>query len=149
MTVTGSATTALTTTQVVSTILNLPLNSSHSSSSGSGGSHGTQNKSFFDYPGKVAGVFTVVGLVVVALIVCVVYFCLRYRKQHTDEDEEAGSSHHEKHTPSLQHEPMVEREDEQRDERLEPVMMSWDQNGSKMSLDDNVDYTRRVLRVVN
>ncbi|CDO94132.1 unnamed protein product [Kluyveromyces dobzhanskii CBS 2104] len=37
------------------------------------------------------------------------------------------------------------------DQRLDPrhLMSQWDTNGSKVSLADDVDYSRKVLRVIN
>lgn len=160
MTVTGSATTALTTTQVISTIISVPSQTASSAStSASSSTSSGSGDGFFDSTGKVAGVFTVVGVVCAALIGGLVFLCLRHRRHSQDDhmsDEEDGMSHQDEKVPR----PILtpdEFEDNghgevvEVDQRLDPrqmMFMNWE-SGSRQSLADDVDYSRRVLRVTN
>lgn len=141
------------------------------------------SNSFFDKKGAVAGVFTVVGLVAVALIALLIFFLCR---RHRDDGKEinngpasgkgspssftearpafnmiqtpgaggimtagpvaSGSGmYNEKSYESSQIVPI------EVDQRLDPgkVYMRWDHNDSRRSLQDDHDYSRKVLRVTN
>lgn len=139
MTITGSQETQ-TTTQVVSTVVST-----------------AQSKGFFQSPGKVAGTFTVVGLVVLAIISALLYFfCFK-----TTKDNESSISNQslneEKFGIAPPPVPSIKEDKEEGegemfdflDQRLDPTQVFNYQNGSRASLADDMDYTRRVLRVTN
>lgn len=143
-------------------------NSNQSSSSASNNNSDTENKQndgFFDSTGKVAGTFTAVGVVVVALLSTLLYCCC-LRKRHNDDDDEDVENH-------TNHSGVIGLDDESAqsikdekfagdpntlhpqdfvevDQRLDPrqMFMNWE-NGSRKSLADEMDYSRRVLRVTN
>jgi len=191
-TITGSARTDVATTQIVSTVTNIPssipsANSEASQSStnnnnnnNNSNSHddGSQNKSkdgFFDSTGKVAGTFTAVGVVVVTLLSTLLYCCC-FRKRSSNDDDDDGddemkgvqdhsgmildddSAHSYRDEKYMdpgaegQGEGMLHPDDSfvEVDQRLDPrqMFMNWE-NGSRKSLADELDYSRRVLRVTN
>lgn len=176
MTITGSQQVAITTTEVISTSISEPTTTAVKDTS-------RTNKSFFQSPGKVAGTFTAVGIVVLAIIATLIY-CLffaagrRHRNGDAYIEEDNGSSNiaspdNEKiiggTTPPLPFVPPItvtqapvrpgvprlstnSLDDDyiEVDQRLDPrqMFMNWE-NGSRKSLNDNTDYSRRVLRVTN
>jgi len=146
---------------------------------------------FFNNKGAVAGVFTVVGLVALALILLVIYLIYRRRRQTDGKDLNQGiisgkgspnsfvnrsalggassvtgltagqgrtspqsamglgavGSENEK-GPIYDSHTLVPIEV---DQRLDPnkVYMRWENNESTRSLQDDHDYSRKVLRVTN
>lgn len=133
--------------------------------------------SFFDHTGKVAGVFTVVGVVGAALIGLLIFFLCRHRRRKQQEEAILGTPGSSADSPnafiggatSLQRDQSNAttlarfnfdekgRMDNSTivpitvDQRLDPgqVFMRWDNNDSRRSLQDEHDYSRKVLRVTN
>lgn len=159
-----SAAVAVTTTQVISTITNASPTASATSSatSTSANANSDSNKSstsgYWHSTGKVVGTFVPVGLVILALMLALIYFfCVkRYMGEHEDEEQTILNSpdnsinmvhaQDEKNIPTM----ATNQFQTNTDERLDPVsMMHWQTAGSRQSLADDVDYSRRVLRVTN
>ncbi|ONH66546.1 Cell wall integrity and stress response component 4 [Cyberlindnera fabianii] len=161
-----SAQTQLTTTQVVSTVISVPSQTNNANSNEDGSnSNDSSSKGFFDSPGKVAGTFTAVGVVIVAILGALLWFCcFRNRSDDDDDDEEsAHSSQNDEKVAGPGVAPsssipmplgpdnyMDEDDFVEVDQRLDPrqMFMNWE-NGSRKSLADEMDYSRRVLRVTN
>lgn len=166
MTITGSAQTQLTTTQVVSTVISVPSQTNNANSNEDGSnSNDSSSKGFFDSPGKVAGTFTAVGVVIVAILGALLWFCCFRNRSDDDEDDEesAHSSQNDEKVAGPGVAPsssipmplgpdnyMDEDDFVEVDQRLDPrqMFMNWE-NGSRKSLADEMDYSRRVLRVTN
>lgn len=172
-TITGSAQTQIATTQIVSTVTNtpssIPSTNSQAPNTANTDADNNQDKKkdgFFDSTGKVAGTFTAVGVVVVALLSTLLYCCCLRKRHDDDEDEENG---HHSGVIGLDDESAQSMKDEkfmdgsttngggihpqdfvEVDQRLDPrqMFMNWE-NGSRKSLADDMDYSRRVLRVTN
>lgn len=154
--------------------------------------------SFFDNKGAVAGVFTVVGLVILALLALLLFFLFRRRRDDGKEIQHgpvSGKGSPDSFVDTNQSFSMINGEkaaagagggvlaaggataagggmmrsasgemiDEKNydgnnhivpievDQRLDPgkVYMRWDHNYSRQSLQDEHDYSRKVLRVTN
>jgi hypothetical protein len=161
----------------------MPSATSSSSSGDSDLDSDNNNKSsgFFDSPGKVAGTFVAVGVVVLAIVGTLLYFfCFKKRSDDDDDDDSmdlensnSSATNHEKfgpippisaasptdpnysnHDTSLINKTMTDENGEnfdfvEVDQRLDPSQVFNWQNGSRASLADDMDYTRRVLRVTN
>ncbi|KAF5092714.1 hypothetical protein D0Z00_004448 [Geotrichum galactomycetum] len=142
---------------------------------------------FFNNKGAVAGVFTVVGLVALALILLVIYLIYRRRRQTDRKDLNPGfasgkgspnsfvdrtalggansaaglmpgrgRASPQSVTPGNENEkgPIYDSHTLvpiEVDQRLDPnkVYMRWENNESSRSLQDDHDYSRKVLRVTN
>ncbi|SCV00908.1 LANO_0F09164g1_1 [Lachancea nothofagi CBS 11611] len=195
----GSSSDYVLTTQVITTIYSTPTgqtssgtNSNHTSPQNSG----SDAKGFWAPPGKIAGTFVAVGVVVACLALFVLLFWYR-RRHRKDEDFErryndvvapvcSNASIGPASTASpngfiyadekgIQGAPPSSEKNDKRisqttsladsesgavpedgpvvvDQRLDPrqmFMMQWENGGSKVSLADDVDYSRKVLRVIN
>lgn len=183
-------TTSYTTSSVVAAA---PVTNAHNKTNSTG-----TNKSYWKSPGKVAGTFVAVGVVVVALILFIIwYFFINPQKKRRDFEEQYNEAvlsprHHHGSggTDSFTYsqgrssstsqglvyadekgiiEPALKvkrtsLDDESLDyvntansvpimvdQRLDPKQMysETQESNSKLSLADDVDYSRKVLRVIN
>lgn len=155
----------------------------------------SNNKGYWHSPGKVAGTFVPVGIVLLVLIILAIwFFFIRPRKQRRDFEEQYNEAvfsprrqDHSSGTESINYagnrsssgsqgfvyadekgivEPTLRSkrpsfDDESldfspaqpviMDQRLDPnqVLSDIRHNNSKVSLADDIDYSRKVLRVIN
>ncbi|CEP60559.1 Wsc4p LALA0_S01e13696g [Lachancea lanzarotensis] len=188
------------TTEIVTTVISTPtgqVSAAPNSNGADANKNRSSGKGFWGSPGKIAGTFVAVGIVV--FLLALLAFVLWYRRRnHRDEDFEkryndvvapvgsntsigpassaspngfiyadekgiqrappASSENNEKRgsqetsVAEMDHGSAPEEGPVVVDQRLDPrqmFMMQWENGGSKMSLADDVDYSRKVLRVMN
>lgn len=117
-----------------------------------------EHKSFWDKKGAVAGTFTAVGVVVVILLLLLLLLICRRRRADNESiisdpkaaivDKSPRSRSHRESFAVLDDDPTLVPIF---DQRVDPTQMymRWDNATSQQSLQDNQDYSRRVLRVAN
>jgi len=134
----------------------------------------TPSNSFFSDPGKVAAVFTIVGVVLAVILGLGLFFCMRRRRNQSRQvveddinsltgDTIVNSSSKRSRSsfglfnektsglPSSTRTPSDEGISPQVDQRLDPrsFVLRFEDNYSSTSLRDDEDYSRRVLHVAN
>lgn len=129
-----------------------------------------KNGGFFSSSGKVAGVFTVVGLVIVAIIGGLLWYWYKKRNATMPQSDSgralSGKSFNSTAASGAVGTPIgmgISRLDPDEkelykgalypviDQRLDPrqIYMQYGDTGSRQSLPDQYDYSRRVFRVTN